>query len=208
MGAILTTRSNKPSFIGKPKKAGIGQEGGSSGYRDWTAVFLNVEAGGGQCWPCTTVGDTKATFIFENDPLAVKINRLDFLIAPALYVNCTEDTCVLDAGQDDCIETTDEVNISIGIWHDNTITDAEIDRQTTILGGPWKTDLNQTNAFPGEITQFIKQPKDVDYTRFVYVTIRWDSASYYLPCALAGDLAQMLAIALPKFLNYQIERSL
>lgn len=216
------TRSGKKDFIGKPKKQGLASEKGA--YRDFEAVFLNVEGGAGLCFPCAQVGLTQYTFVFEHDPLATRIERLDFLTNLSLFADCSNTVCDVDPEDIACDSVSQEVNISIGIWHNDSIPDEEITRQTAILGGPWQggydfsiiTDpetANFANAFPGDISQFVKQPNDPDYTGKVYVTLRWESDVYFLPCSFSqlaftsgqgGTGSEFRA----EFRNYQYEKSL
>ena len=219
----MTTRSADKHFINKPKKGGL-QGTGTTGavsmegeYRDFRAIFLNVEGGAGVCTPCVTAGVASWTFIFEHDPLATKIMRLDFLTNLALFGSCADIACALGPGNT-CDTVGSEGGISVGIWYDDTITDAEIDRQTVILGGPWTPGYDSSdpfaNPFPGDISQFVTQPKHNNFSRKVYVKLKWSSAGLYLPCGFltlnfTNDVADAFADSfVAQFRNYQYEKAL
>jgi hypothetical protein len=127
-----------------------------------------------------TAGTT--VFSFKENPLSVHTNHLEFDTSFYLYSASNYPTL-------GCILSGTQLGVSIGVWYDGTITDEEIDRQTKILGGPFLG-----GSYPGDITQFVTQPNDPNYTGSVYVTVKYPDG-YAISNVVRGE-----------FSNYQYEK--
>lgn len=136
--------------------------------------------------PACTQLAARTTVSFVEDPNSVRTNHIDFNTNHYAYTasNYPSGGCVLSGNQ---------MSVSIGIWYDADITDSEIDRQTRILGGPWTG--NGTLYFPGDITQFVVQPTDPNYTGEIWIVIRQNAVGY---CGPAPAITYT-------FSNYQYE---
>ena len=118
--------------------------------------------------PCNVISK-RTTVSFLEDPNSVRTNYIDFNTNHYAY-------SASNYPSSGCILSGDNMAVSVGVWYNPDITDEEIDRQTRILGGPWKSNGNL--YFPGNITQFVTQPNDPNYTGKIWVIIRHDAIGY------------------------------
>jgi hypothetical protein len=160
----MSTKTSSKKYVGDPV---FHKTKDSNQRRIFDSRFIWAEKGGGP-GACTLVSQNRLVLSFLEDPNSVRTNFIKFNTNYYVYSSSNYPTvgCVLSGQQ----------GVSVGVWYNPDITDEEIDRQTEILGGPWLE--NGSVYFPGDITQFVTQPKDPNYTCSIFVIIRSASTGY------------------------------
>ncbi len=159
----MNTKESNKSYVGDPV---MYKNNNSNQVIIFEKKWVWAEKGGAA--PCNQL-PAKTIVSFREDPNSVKTNYLDFNTNHYAYDSS-------NVPSSPCILSGNHLPVSIGVWYNPDITDAEIDRQTKILGGPWLSDGSM--YFPGNITQFVIQPNDPNYTGKIYVIIRQNSIGY------------------------------
>lgn len=153
----MNTKTSNKDYVGDPVLHKTADDNQGQIYQ---ANFIWAEKGGAAaCW----VINKRIIVSFDEDPNSVKTNFIKFNTNITAYAssNYPDLPCALLSGQQ---------SVSLGVWYNPDITDAEIDRQTKILGGPWTTDGSL--FYPGDITRFVTQPVNPKYTGKIYVILR------------------------------------
>lgn len=159
-----TSKETGSDYVGDPV---LEKESDDNNSLLFHSFFLWVEKGGGpSSCPFAT---ERIVLSFDEDPNSVKTTFLRFNTNIRVYGSSNYPNLL-------CNDLSDQKSVSVGIWYNPDITDEEIARQTEIMGGPWTEDGSV--FFPNDITQFVTQPVDPNYTGKVWVILKFDGLTY------------------------------
>lgn len=186
--------SKQDKFVGKPTAFGqkINIDDIDSG-KDFDVDYVDISIGGpGGC--CVGVVATEVVSVDitkKLDKFLVKINKILIRSRFAVWDEVTDTVCPAEdppgtpcpnynvpEGVDE--ENGTEAPIYIGVSPAGGLSASEIQRQTKEMGGPWIAEDNlEANSYEVDISKFVPQPKDSDWTGNLVITFYWGNSAYY-----------------------------
>jgi hypothetical protein len=185
-------------FVGKP--ISLGQKlniDDSEQGNDFAVSYANIGFGapGGCCPAVSTIGSVSQDVTKKLDNFIVKINKMTIRSRFGVWIGATSTVCPFeDPPSVPCPDylkpdVDTDAGIHIGISPAGGLSSEEILRQTLEMGGPWiAVDNLEDNSYEIDISKFVPQPRNSNYTGNLVVTFYWGNTNYYWYNAIANGL--------------------